>query len=811
MPELTEEELEAYNRTVEAESGQSGFAEAFLSGLTNDETARTRWLAERRFPDMVKEGKDPVDLYSLDEDGDIVFYDARKNKFVKEFEDSIFPWFLKDEIWGKVGPTAQFLSEVVPGAIGLSVGFAETRKPTGAAIRAMQYAASGGTASYAARAGLSAMLGGPPLDVEKASKDLLLSTLFAGVPIGLPYQAFPKQLQSLVSKFPGTDGRTALNDIINHGGKTVDDKIAYTKERWGVDLTRAEAEGTVSSVSQLQKYLQKRLASDKLWQHYHDRQEIMNRHVEGFFDELLSGKYVDDSLKNKLTGKASLDASLDVAEASKVYLDKIKKNLAEEVKPLYRDAYDLDVKIDVSDILAQVRKVTDPKSNVSDAKRAVYQKIEKALIDNRTKNPRDTTELLHLALKDDFNRLIASATKETDKSLKREITLLRNQISNRLKESNPLYKQVTQIFDETIGTTQTLERSLVGVLANAVEKGGNQAARLTQRMFKGNASTEEITELKNILQGTPEGAQAWQNLKGAWLRTQWDDAISGTTNPLGAPNKFLRSIGIGNVKQAFPRMNPSGNLTVNELKILAPEIAESKARGTKAKLLEAILEPDELKNFIDITDTMQTMNWIALQGSPDTQPFQSISKLLGFESAALSTKGKSFIYGLMNASGRTITGNLGKESIEVSARTQQDLYEDILIDALIDPNRSKELSQYFLKTNPWSFWATQTVARGGVEGLNEATTSVEERKALIKEEQQEYADKLLLEEFEKQQQEKENLQGSINNFQVPTVGGDIFTPNKTLPPQQMLSPTVLPNEDDREIALRQQMGIAGLV
>ena len=84
---------------------------------------------------MVKEGKDPVDLYSLDEDGDIVFYDARKNKFVKEFEDSIFPWFQKDEIWGKVGPTAQFLSEVVPGAIGLSVGFAATRKPTGAATQ----------------------------------------------------------------------------------------------------------------------------------------------------------------------------------------------------------------------------------------------------------------------------------------------------------------------------------------------------------------------------------------------------------------------------------------------------------------------------------------------------------------------------------------------------------------------------------------------------------------------------------------------------------------------------------------------------
>ena len=57
----------------------------------------------------------------------------------------------------------------------------------------------------------------------------------------------------------------------------------------------------------------------------------------------------------------------------------------------------------------------------------------------------------------------------------------------------------------------------------------------------------------------------------------------------------------------------------------------------------------------------------------------------------------------------------------------------------------------------------------------------------------------------------DDLQTSIDSFQVPTVGGNIFSPNNTLSPQQMLSPTVLPNEDDREIAMRQQMGIAGLV
>ena len=63
-----------------------------------------------------------------------------------------------------------------------------------------------------------------------------------------------------------------------------------------------------------------------------------------------------------------------------------------------------------------------------------------------------------------------------------------------------------------------------------------------------------------------------------------------------------------------------------------------------------------------------------------------------------------------------------------------------------------------------------------------------------------------------------NLQGSIDNFQMPQAQGSMFdapppsmAPPPTLAPQQMVSPTLLPNEDDREIAMRQQAGIAGLV
>ena len=204
---------------------------------------------------------------------------------------------------------------------------------------------------------------------------------------------------------------------------------------------------------------------------------------------------------------------------------------------------------------------------------------------------------------------------------------------------------------------------------------------------------------------------------------------------------------------------------------------------------------------------MQAMNWIALQGSPDTQLFLNIEKLIGMEAATLGVKGKSFLYGLMNMTGKTATGQIGKETVEAAARTQHDLYEDVLIDALIDPKRAAELSQYFLKANPWAYWGVQTVSRGGLEGLNQGMTSIEEREAQIKSEQLEY-------EYKSQQpppQDLENLQGSLQDFQVPQIDRPLFEPEADLMPQELLSPTIIPDPRDREIAMRQQLGIAGLV
>ena len=69
----------------------SGYADAFLSGLTNDETYKTRWLAEQRFPGLVEMGIDPMQFYFVDGDGDISYKDPNDGfKAKKEFKESIF-------------------------------------------------------------------------------------------------------------------------------------------------------------------------------------------------------------------------------------------------------------------------------------------------------------------------------------------------------------------------------------------------------------------------------------------------------------------------------------------------------------------------------------------------------------------------------------------------------------------------------------------------------------------------------------------------------------------------------------------------
>jgi len=810
----------------------SGIATALLSGLTNDETNKVYWLAAKRFPELVDRGMDPSQYYAFDEDGDLFYKNPYTGENKKEFADD---WFGFDiDYLDNVGPAGQFLGEVLGGTKGMVKGFLSKGWP-GAVAGGIAGTAAGGAAAYTARIALSELLGGPPVEVETSAKDLTFSALTGGIPFGAPTKGAPAGMKWIMDKFPGSEGRTAIADIVQNGGKTVDDKLAYMAEKFpDVKISRAEANDLMGNTGfKIESWIAKNARTDKLVKHYDDRNQRINYHAERFFDHVSSGKYARGEVKDKLTGQTSIDPEMDIAQAAADYIELEKQKLAKQVAPLYKEAYDLNVTIDVSDILKEVDSVL-ANPNSSPQKLAAYKEMRTALIDARFEGDvsRSSTELLHEGLKDNFNRLISRLTKDADSSLKREATLIKNKISNRLKAENPAYRQVTKIYDEGIGETQAVDRSIVGQFANVLELGGAEAGRKTKKLFSGDTTPTEIKQLKTILQKTPEGAQAWQNLKGTWLRTRWEDVITNQGNPLSEPNAFLRALNIKQPTKAFPKQeviyDPGGMplpASVDELTRLSADLAEYNAKGSKAKMWKAIFEPDELANFVDLTDMMQMVGRIQTQGGSDTFGNFAMHQILAQEAKqvmgqglATGAKQASISAGGVAAAATDLSSRIfgrGFQDLLTGARNaQKEAYMDLLISHIVDPKKSVALGTILNAANPAVYRISQLLTRGGVEAVDKyVLDSVKLRNEALKEASE-----------ERKQESVEptvdpSLGSQIENASPPTLDLPMFEQQQPdssigLNFDPATSPTILPNDQDRELAMRMQArksGIAGLV
>ena len=837
MSDITQEEFEELQKVLGEQEEQklkegiilddpkaSGLFDAFLSGLTNDEAYKTRWLAEKRFPGLVEAGIDPTQFYFVDGDGDISYKDPNDGfKAKKEFRE--FGGFDAADYMDKLGPTGQFLFEVIPGSIGLTAGFITGGLP-GAVAGGVGGTGLGGSVAYASRAGISNALGGPPLNVSKAARDLSFESAIGGLPIGVPKASIPKAFQGIYEKFPGIEGREALQDVVLNGGKTVDDKLNYLANKYpSITITRAEADELIGTRgAKLQEWLAQQPNNEKLLQFYYDRSAKVKDVAENFFDEVLSGKYVTRENKDSLFGKPFIDADIDVAKALDTYMVEEKKRLQKRVAPLYKEAYDLDVTVDISDVLSDVNKVLD-NPNVSAAKKTTYEKVKKALLDANTDQARNSTELIHEGLKDDFNRIFASLSSgsSADGILKREITTLRNTVQKRLSEANPSYKQATDIYNEATGVSLLLEKSIAGQFANVVELGGTKAATLSKKLFSGNIKPAEVTELKNILQSTDEGAVAWQNLKGTWLSSQWDEVIVSQTNPLSEPNAYLRAVGIKQPSQAFPmqkmRYDPLGNplpASADEMARLADEVSEAQVRGKKANLWKAVLEPEELSAFMDLTDMLQAVGSIQNKAGSNTFSNFAIDEIVtagskpivGSPAPGMATAGKitSIAETIVNIPSLMFRGTDLTSKI---AAQQKDAYIDFLIANIINPKENVILRNSIEGIKPNIYLLTQTFAKGGLEGVENLSTTIRERNEAIQEEIQDPS----FGELEQEEVEVDpNLQSSINTFQMPNVSQPLFDePETDLGLEQLTSPTILPDERDREIAMRQMGGIGSLI
>ena len=144
------------------------------------------------------------------------------------------------------------------------------------------------------------------------------------------------------------------------------------------------------------------------------------------------------------------------------------------------------------------------------------------------------------------------------------------------------------------------------------------------------------------------------------------------------------------------------------------------------------------------------------------------------------------------------------------AAQQKDAYIDLLISHIVDPKKRVVLQQSVQNIKPSVYLLTQTFAKGGIEGVSELFNTMKDRQEALKAEQADPS-------FGPLEQTTEpapdpNLQSSLNNFSVPQIDQQIFDmPSADLTPPQMASSIILPDEKDREIAMRKMGGLGSLV
>ena len=801
-------------KQLEDEASKSGFATAIRSGLSNDQGYQMAWLANRRFPEYAdgSQGINPVDFYFIDEDKDIAYIDPTDGKVKKEFAEAGFGIDMQD-IGGKFAPTLQFVSETVPGVFGYGIGAMAGGFP-GAAVAGGTGTLVGGTASYLARDALSATFDGPPLNTEKAKNDLKLSAGLSAVPFGGVggKKTVKNFLSDITAKFKGEEGKSALKTLTKEGGDTVDDKINFAKQKFGITLTRGEASGILNNASQIQRYLQMQPGSQKLWDFYHNRAAQVEEVAEKFFEELRRGVYSKKMPKDtvgKILGKDTQDIVPDETIAQ--LAEQVQKNLAKEAQrrtaPLYKKAYELDLEIDISDIYDKAKSILgDP--NLRGPTKKLYQTIVDSLEDKSgfsATGLKNNTELLHNTLKNDFRPLIEGLTKDGQKFLKAQASQIREEVATRIKDANPIFRQAQDIYAEELGHAQILERGLIGALAKAHQLGGDKASRVIDKMFKGTASPKDLQRTKDLLMEADP--QAWQNVKAYWLTTQFDEAVAGSANILGAPNKFLRSIGVGSDAQ----------------KLIGRGASASRAK--KVKALQQILEPDELAAFADVAEMMQAVSFIATKTGSPTQPLLALRSLLENETKGIGSALAGGVRAIVELPSRILLRGFD-DSMKNTLNLSREAYEDKLIQILIDPEQAKNFGKLLKKIRPMVQFSVQSAVRSlspAGESLSESLsedvfgevdpdTGILDRGTKGAEifDRAQDAQKII-DDKRRLQEQMQQIDDSQTNINL-----DLFDdlPVQSAPSgiNPALSPTLLPSEEDREIAMRmQQPGIAGLM
>jgi hypothetical protein len=745
------------------------------SYLFFDDDVRIDFLASERFPDDPMAAEKYVnisgDLYYEDPNGETTY---NNKKYTREFPNNEAVGFFNDKIVPNLVPAATFVADVGGGMAGARYGFkkglrdlAAGSNPLAKGAQKNPYAAgayllgttaiggfvgnasAGAVPRTARELAIDQFYSLPPEEIAAARRDLLISSSFSLIPFGQGSVGHGRII-SMFRNEPDT-----LTYLLSLRGSA--DEIQREAQKFGFDLTTAQANQINKRAADIQYYLSQQPDNRTIMEFYDNQATRIADAILAYADEIgsQSGKVGDVNQRTVDTAKKVLDelTAKRKQRASKIYNSLKNTPDGTEVGGMQGviDLIDSKIAGEVLDGNGQVIRVIEPSpstvKNLTEFRKIFFKKDGSLVTDLMELDARRTSEMKALAFK-----LQGEGTGDAG-----QIYQVMDNMTALMDEAHPDYALARRVYDPNKPALQLVEKSAIGKFGKIMTD--KQTANAMKELFNPNVSVKSLRNSKRILQAADP--ELFKDIKKQYMIDVYD--------------RFYRA---------------------QDLQKGMPQLQKFFMSEKNRKMMQVMLEPEEFDKFYKLNELMG-MAFSIRTGASQTQPFTEMASKMLNEALSGNIKAVNLGQLIINTPGKIVSGRLGDDMINRISKEQQYKYQEVLTDILLaDPDAGKNLDEVYRFFSETDFIAKQAGLRGTVEGAQKIIEPVKEY------ESPEVRDKNL----EDILKELENISPNAGamNIQSPGAPTDLSVP-------EMLSPSILPDEADREIAMRQQTGGIGSI
>ncbi len=748
-----------------------------VASLFMDDNAMLEYLASQRFPD------DPGGAFRYQVvDGEIMYEDDQGN-MQKEFDRPGDVTAYGEYIQPNIAPAATFAADMAGGIIGAGKGFAKgvelaknspAKHPLAMAAIVLGSTAIGGFGGTALAGGAargargltaSAFYNLPPEEIAASLRDLGVSASFSAIPFG----AGPTG--NVINKFLGKEDSLRYLYNLRQGVQGTIDEAA----KMGIKLTPAEAAsistGSAHRAANIQLFLSKNGPNlQKINEFYESRSRRAVTAINQFADSMVAG-----------AGTGIKSAQERIAQASRDTIKELNRRRKDRSARLYDGLRDEATEVDLSPVLTRIDEMLLDPRIPSSTRQAVQEFRDSLMTTRKVKNP-ETGKMeeieeplsdlmsIHDRRTTDMEAVVKANLGNANAG---KIIGLREDVTALLDDADATYALARRVYDPTKPAIEAVENSAIGRLSGLFQAGNDKAvARSIKEIFNPDVSPRSLRNARRVLKvADPEG---WQQIKKFYLNDQLDRFTREQALEGGVPN-FQRHF-------AQPRIR---------------------------NMMQEILEPQEFENFYRLNDIMGAA-FSVRKGASDTQQFMRMEDDFTKEAAGLGADALGLGLGIIRTTGRFLTGRIGDDLAAGIANKQREAYYDKMVDVMLSDDGVETIEDAYnvfsrmnlLGVEVPVYGVKQGVTRGIAEGVDALGDPLIQNYEPTEQKSEE-----IMRDMERLNQ-IENEQSMVN----PSLFDDLpETSASAMVAPTPLSPSLLPSEEDREIAMRRQQGIAGLM